>query len=65
VVYDDDTPAAVIEALRPSVLVKGADWAKDAIVGAEVVTRDGGEVVRVPLVDGKSTTSLVGRIRRP
>jgi D-beta-D-heptose 7-phosphate kinase/D-beta-D-heptose 1-phosphate adenosyltransferase len=65
VVYDDDTPAAVIDALRPSVLVKGADWAADAIVGADVVKADGGDVVRVPVVEGKSTTSLVGRIRRP
>jgi D-beta-D-heptose 7-phosphate kinase/D-beta-D-heptose 1-phosphate adenosyltransferase len=65
VVYDEDTPARVIEALRPSVLVKGADWAADAIVGADVVLRDGGDVVRVPVVEGKSTTSLVGRIRRP
>jgi D-beta-D-heptose 7-phosphate kinase/D-beta-D-heptose 1-phosphate adenosyltransferase len=65
VVYDQPTPLEVIERLRPDVLVKGADWAYEAIVGRDVVERDGGRVVRVPLLDGRSTSGLVERIQRP
>jgi rfaE bifunctional protein nucleotidyltransferase chain/domain len=65
VVYDEPTPLQVIEALRPDVLVKGADWAQDAIVGREVVEGGGGRVVRVPLVAGRSTSTLLERIRQP
>jgi D-beta-D-heptose 7-phosphate kinase/D-beta-D-heptose 1-phosphate adenosyltransferase len=64
VVYDAPTPAAVIDAISPDVLVKGADWAEAEIVGRDTVTRRGGRVVRVPLVAGRSTTRLVDRIRR-
>lgn len=64
VVYDEDTPLAVISALSPDVLVKGADWALDAIVGREQVEAAGGKVVRVDLIPGRSTTSMVARIRR-
>jgi rfaE bifunctional protein nucleotidyltransferase chain/domain len=64
VVYDEDTPLAVISALSPDVLVKGADWALDAIVGREEVEAAGGKVVRVDLIPGRSTTSMVARIRR-
>jgi len=63
VIYDDPTPRAVIEALLPDVLVKGADWAVDAIVGRPQVEAAGGRVVRVPLVADRSTSSLVDRIR--
>jgi len=65
VVYDDPTPLRLIEALLPDVLVKGADWAADAIVGSAEVERAGGRVVRVDLLGGRSTTGLVERIRRP
>jgi D-beta-D-heptose 7-phosphate kinase/D-beta-D-heptose 1-phosphate adenosyltransferase len=64
VVYDEATPLALIEALLPDVLVKGADWAEAAIVGRDVVRAHGGRVVRVPLLAGRSTTSLLERIRR-
>ena len=63
VVYDDPTPRAVIERLLPDVLVKGADWAEDAIVGRAEVEGAGGRVVRVPLVSGRSTSRLVDHIR--
>ena len=63
VVYDEPTPLETIQALRPDVLVKGADWAADAIVGAREVEADGGRVVRVELVPGRSTTALVERAR--
>ena len=63
VVYDEDTPREIIAALRPDVLVKGADWALDAIIGREEVEAGGGRVVRVELLPGRSTTSMVSRIR--
>ena len=62
-VFDEDTPAELIAALKPDVLVKGADYALEDIVGADVVTARGGKVVRVPLVEGKSTTAIANRIR--
>jgi D-beta-D-heptose 7-phosphate kinase/D-beta-D-heptose 1-phosphate adenosyltransferase len=63
VVFNEDTPLALIERLRPDVLVKGADYARDAIVGADEVEAWGGRVVRVPLVAGVSTTELLARLR--
>jgi D-beta-D-heptose 7-phosphate kinase/D-beta-D-heptose 1-phosphate adenosyltransferase len=64
VLYDEPTPLEVIGALLPDVLVKGADWALDAIVGREVVEAAGGRVVRVELVKGRSTSAVLDRIRR-
>ena len=64
VVFDEDTPHQIIAALQPDVLVKGADWAADAIVGRDVVEARGGRVVRVPIEAGHSTSALVVRIRR-
>ena len=63
VVFDDDTPQRIIGEVQPDVLVKGADWAPTEIVGRDVVEARGGRVVRVPLVEGRSTTSLIGRVR--
>ena len=64
VVYDEPTPLEVVKALVPDVLVKGADWAEDAIVGREEVEAAGGRVVRVEMVPGRSTTSMLERIRK-
>ena len=64
ILYDDPTPLRVIETLLPDVLVKGADWAADAIVGREEVEAAGGRVVRVDLLAGRSTTALVDRIQK-
>lgn len=64
VVFDADTPIAEIEAIAPDVLAKGADWAEDAIAGADAVKARGGRILRVPLVDGQSTTRIVERSRR-
>lgn len=61
-IFDESTPASLIEKLCPDVLVKGADWKRAAIVGTDVVRRRGGRVVRIPLVNGYSTTRLVARI---
>ena len=63
VLFDEETPLALIERLRPDVLVKGADYARAAIVGADQVEAWGGRVVRVPLVPGASTTALLARLR--
>lgn len=62
VLFDEDTPHQLILALRPDVLVKGADYAKDRIVGASEVEGWGGRVVRVPLVEGASTTALARQL---
>jgi D-beta-D-heptose 7-phosphate kinase/D-beta-D-heptose 1-phosphate adenosyltransferase len=62
--FGDDTPARLIGRVRPDVLVKGADYRLDAIVGADEVRARGGRVVRVPLLPGRSTSALVGRISR-
>lgn len=64
VVFDEDTPWELIAALQPDVLVKGADWAKDAIVGRDIVEARGGRVVRVPIEGGYATTNIIDRIRR-
>ncbi len=62
-VFDEDTPLAIIEAVRPHVLVKGADYAPDQVVGREVVEAHGGRVALVPLLPQKSTLALVERIK--
>ncbi len=62
--FDEDTPHALIAALEPDVLAKGADYGADDIVGADLVTARGGRVVRVELEPGYSTTDLMRRMRR-
>jgi D-beta-D-heptose 7-phosphate kinase/D-beta-D-heptose 1-phosphate adenosyltransferase len=63
VLFDGDTPLELIRQLAPDVLVKGADYSRQDIVGADWVEARGGRVVRVPLVQGFSTSSLVERLR--
>ena len=63
VLFADDTPLALIRQLKPDVLVKGADYAPDAIVGATEVEGWGGRVVRVPLVQNASSTRLIEKLR--
>lgn len=63
VLFDEDTPADIILAIQPDVLVKGADWPADQIVGRDTVERRGGRVIRVQVETGYSTTSLIDRIR--
>ncbi len=62
VLFNDPDPLRLIEALKPNVLVKGADWSRDHIIGREVVERAGGRVVRVPLVPGASSTGLIKKV---
>lgn len=61
--FDEDTPARLIEELLPDVLVKGGDYSLDRVVGREAVEAAGGRVELIPFVDGFSTTELVERIR--
>jgi len=65
VIFDDDTPLSLIEAIKPDVLVKGRDWEDKAVVGRAVVESNGGKVLFVPMVEGLSTTELINRIRDP
>ena len=64
VIFDDETPQAIIDRMRPDVLVKGADWAADAIVGRETVEAHGGKVVRVPIEAGWSTSAIIEKAAR-
>ena len=61
VVFDEDTPHRLIEAIQPDVLVKGADWGPTEIIGRDVVEARGGRVVRIDLTPGYSTTELIRR----
>lgn len=61
--FDESTPLEAVTAIQPDVLVKGADWAADAVVGRDVVEARGGQVVRVTLAPGYSTTRILARIR--
>lgn len=63
VIFDEDTPHEIVSQIQPDVLVKGADWGADNIVGRDVVEARGGRVVRVELVAGFSTTDIIGRVR--
>jgi D-beta-D-heptose 7-phosphate kinase/D-beta-D-heptose 1-phosphate adenosyltransferase len=65
VIFDEDTPHALIGRIRPDILVKGADWAEDNIVGRDIVEARGGRVVRMELSQGYSTTELIRRVRNP
>ena len=62
-VFDEDTPIPLLEVLMPDILVKGGDYSLDQVVGREVVEKNGGKVVTIPLVKGRSTTDLIGKIQ--
>lgn len=63
VLFDTETPLELIQSLAPDVLVKGADYSREAIVGGDWIESKGGRVVRVPLVAGFSTSSILERLR--
>lgn len=63
VIFDDDTPARLIEAIKPDILVKGGDYNRSNIVGADFVESHGGKVTTIPLVEGESTTNLINRMK--
>ncbi len=60
--FGDDTPLRLIAAIVPDVLVKGADWKVDAIVGKDVVEQNGGKVKTIRLTPGRSTTNVIQRV---
>jgi len=62
IIFDEETPEKLIEALRPDVLVKGGDYTEDQIAGASFVRSYGGEVIILPYIPGYSTTSLIQKI---
>lgn len=62
VIFDEETPLRLIAALKPDVLVKGADWNKQSIVGSDIVLGHGGKVETIQLMKGRSTTNLIKRI---
>jgi D-beta-D-heptose 7-phosphate kinase/D-beta-D-heptose 1-phosphate adenosyltransferase len=63
VVFDEETPAEIIRRLQPDVLVKGADWPADRIVGRDTVEARGGRVVRVQVEPGFSTSAIIARVK--
>ena len=62
VIFDEDTPLEVIRYLMPDILVKGGDWKEEDIIGSDVVKAAGGEVHRIPFVNGVSTTDIIKKI---
>jgi D-glycero-beta-D-manno-heptose 1-phosphate adenylyltransferase len=65
VIFDENTPYALIARLQPDVLVKGADWPEDGMIGRDIVEGRGGRVVRVPFEAGYSTTKIIEQIGKP
>lgn len=63
VIFHESTPLELIKAVRPQVLVKGGDWPVDQIVGNDVVSKAGGEVLSLPLLEGYSTTGFLEKVR--
>jgi len=62
-IFDEPTPLRLIQQVRPDVLVKGADWAQKGVVGREFVESYGGKVALAPLVDGKSSTATIEKVK--
>ncbi len=64
VIFSESTPLRLIKALKPDVLVKGADWRKDKIVGKDFVASYGGKVASVNFIKGYSTSSVIAKIKK-
>ena len=62
-IFDEETPAEIIRRVQPDVLVKGADWPADRIVGRDTVEARGGVVIREPIEPGYSTTAIIDKIK--
>jgi D-beta-D-heptose 7-phosphate kinase/D-beta-D-heptose 1-phosphate adenosyltransferase len=62
VLFDEDTPKTIIESLKPNVLVKGADWPADEVVGRDFVESLGGKLVLIETLEGRSSTEIVNTI---
>lgn len=64
ILFNEETPLKVIKVIKPDILVKGADWKKQSIVGSGLVRAYGGKVLTIPLVKGLSTTNLIKKIAK-
>jgi rfaE bifunctional protein nucleotidyltransferase chain/domain len=64
VIFDEPDPHAIISKIQPDILVKGADWREDEIVGRDVVEARGGKVIRIQLAEGYSTTIIINKIKQ-
>jgi len=64
VLFNQDTPLKTIQTLKPDILIKGGDWSKDKIVGADFVQKSGGKVKTVKLRAGRSTTNIIEKIKK-
>lgn len=62
IIFNESTPFNLIKGIRPDVLIKGSDWKKADIVGADLVHSYGGKILTIPLVEGRSTTNLIKKI---
>jgi len=62
VIFTEEDPLAIIKYLQPHILVKGADWAEDDIIGAEFIKKIGGEIKRIPLIPNVSSSNIIRRI---
>jgi len=63
VIFNEETPYQLIASILPNILVKGGDWETNSIVGASIVTKNGGQVKSIPFIDGYSTTNYVEKIQ--
>jgi D-beta-D-heptose 7-phosphate kinase/D-beta-D-heptose 1-phosphate adenosyltransferase len=63
VIFEEDTPEDLLRLVRPEILVKGAEYSQEQVVGGSIVTSYGGEIVRVQMVEGYSTTKVVEKMR--
>lgn len=63
IAFEEDTPYEIITVIKPDILVKGGDYLPENVIGKDIVQKNGGQVVIIPLVEGKSTTSIVKKIR--
>lgn len=64
VIFNEDTPFNLISMIKPHILVKGGDYMKEDIVGADIVEQNNGQVIIIPFIEGKSTTSLIDKIKK-
>ncbi len=63
VIFDEDTPEKTIRFLMPHILVKGEDWREEDIIGSDIVKAAGGEVIRIPFINGFSTSKIIDKIK--
>lgn len=64
IIFDEQTPARIIKEIKPDILVKGADYKKNEIVGQKTIKKEGGRVITIPLAAGRSTSSIIKKIMK-